>query len=128
MSTSTLHVVYMMGYVALVWILPLRKIQNGYFWRGVRKLLPGRWGSRDPIVVVVRHLVSYFGWYGVCLFVLPDPWFEAVFFPALIVIGLDDLYNGDDDDRKRRWESLKNKVKWLWLPSERELQPIRVPS
>lgn len=34
---------------------------------------------------------------------------------ALLALWLDDWFTGDDDERKRRWEAVKNKVKWLMV-------------
>lgn len=51
-----------------------------------------------------------------------------VYWCWVIVLFGDDLLTGGPRDRwKRRWEKLKNAVKWKWLPSM-EPHPIRVPS
>lgn len=36
---------------------------------------------------------------------------------ALLLRLLDDYLNGEDDGWKKRWEAVKNKVKWKWTPA-----------
>lgn len=50
--------------------------------------------------------------------------YPGLFYYSLLALYLDDWLTGDIDKWKRRWQSLKNKIKWkVFVPS-----PVRSPS
>lgn len=44
------------------------------------------------------------------------------FWIVAIIREFDDVLNGEDDAWKKRWDSVKNKVKWKWTPA---MEPVR---
>ena len=44
-------------------------------------------------------------------------------FIAYMIRIVDDVLNGEDDIWKKRYKTLKNKVKWLWTPA---MEPAKI--
>jgi hypothetical protein len=97
---------YMILWLVVMMAVPVRKHQKGIAWTFLRKIPPWRLiRGMEPFQCFVRFMLLVYSivWW------LPT---EAVF-SVYILLEMDDYLNGDDDDRKRRWEGVKNKVKWL---------------
>lgn len=110
-------------------VKPIRKDQKGIVWTALGKLPPFRNISREaPLGRAMRFLILW-----TILFVVTSIIFSAMGMGyeqqaiirviLFILIELDDFVNGDDDDKKRRWEAVKNKIKWLWTP---QMEPAGV--
>lgn len=108
----------------MLWILvrivkPTRKDQKGYTWRLLKKLSP--WSlikvdNSDALGSIFRRtfrwLIMYIFVALLTALVFDGHMEEITRYMILILIELDDYVNGDDDDRKRRWDWVKNKIKW----------------
>lgn len=69
----------------------------------------------DLLFVVVVNVVMALG--------LHTPYWWVPWVP-LVVLNVDDLVTGDDDDRwRRRWQAVKNRVRWRMV-----LPPVPVPT
>lgn len=114
MSWWTVLALWAVYWMAL-WILPASKMGNGYTGR-----ILFRWVHRRN-----RYIVRFMCWWGVSLvvsFLWHRPFaFSITFWPVAIGFIADDYYFGDDDERKKRWDAVKNKIKWLMdLPKQPE--------
>ena len=102
--------------------LPDRKAQKGYIWRAVRvTLFRYFWKMKPPKQMFRRFVIfSLFIWYIIEIFVPASELKRScLFFAFLTVVSLDDYLNGDDDDRKKRWDIVRNKIKWrMELPPQ----------
>lgn len=96
-------------YLVTVFMTPLKRYCNGWASRGVRRVVHKRapsmmWKRLQRVAEVL-----------VCGAVL-DFWLDlhVLYFAAITVLFVDDMLNGDDDDRK--WQRFKawagNKIKW----------------
>lgn len=100
-----------------------KRWHNGYIYKAITKIVHS---PPDSLAV----MFTFFGFalgisYAVDLFV-GDRAGDAIYWAVLLLQVLDDYWNGDDDQRKKRWEAAKNKIKWLMeLP---QAQPVRVKS
>lgn len=125
-------VAYFIVWFVVMMMVPPRKHQRGYIWRLLRKLPPwvfirGEFNPREFRTLFrtwLRFIILAWALLGVLSVIgVSGGLHGALFYTTLTVIELDDLYNGDDEDRKRRWEGVKNKVKWLWTPA---MEPARL--
>lgn len=127
-SSNLVWTVLMLFCIVHIMLFPERNMK-GYIGRYLRKLVRRLWGEAELTF-------GYFGRYFVLLMfaanVMAVPYYLALWWLgigkdpderygmaitiAMVVWAVDDHINGDDDNRKRRWESVKNKVKWLWTP------------
>jgi hypothetical protein len=109
----------------LLWFIaalpvPKRKQQRGYAWRLLRRLPPWRWVNGEGFLrQLLRFMLLVTLLWGAIGPFLSDPLDVAAIYSILIVMELDDYLNGDDDDRKRRREWARNKIRWLMdLPKQ----------
>lgn len=86
------------------------RLDNGYVMRGIRRVTKTDRGS----------LLTWFAFLGVVLMIcIPidalssDFLADHLYYALVLGQALDDYVNGDDEQRKKRWEFVKNKVKWL---------------
>lgn len=83
-------------------------VMRGYFGRGIRRI----WRYRNPYLA----WLALFGlWWFIArvLDLAVGPAVEqVVFWSGYIGQALDDYFFGDDDDRRRFWEGVRNRVKW----------------
>ncbi len=126
MGTWTWAGYYFLWIIAMN-VVPERKKQNGYIWRGLRATM-FRWilSQKPPKQMMRRFLTFSFALWAITEPFLNEPISGSLFYTLLIVMELDDYLNGDDDDRKKRWEAVKNKIKWLMdlppKPAEGQVQ------
>lgn len=118
---------YYLLWIVVDFAVPRRKEQKGYIWRAVRATL-FRWFfiKKPPEQLFRRFMVfSAIVYYGVLLQLpLSDFQTGALFFAFFTVLALDDYLNGDDDDRKKRWDWVRNKIRWLMeLPAKPQEEP-----
>lgn len=115
--------VWLLLYWSTVWIVPYKRLCRGLFTRFVlKRVVPPRriWNNGG-----VGHSYRYMLWLGMTLIlqyglgVLNTKAWNPIFWAPLILVLLDDYIFGDDDAWKRRWEGVKNKIKWqMELPPE----------
>jgi len=118
------------GYLTLWFFLSLAlhiawptRFRNGYIMRAIRKIVhkPKEstwvWLSFIGVALLVSSLVET---------VSSDRAGDVVYWMILLGQLLDDYLNGDDDSWKKRWEGVKNKIKWLMelppKPAEGQVQ------
>lgn len=95
-----------------------------------RKLIERRTEPRMFLLVICADGSSFRYLVQLCPFLLTWitlDWvtgYDFVFFYAawLAALFADDLLTADDD-LKKKWDSVKNKVKWLWTPA---MEPVKV--
>lgn len=92
-------------------ITPWNKLGNGYTGRIFFRWVPRNW----------RYVVRYMAWWGITLVPILMGIPNYVFWIVAIAFIVDDYYFGDDDERKKRWDLMKNKIKWLM-----DLPPVPV--
>lgn len=110
-----------------------KRVDKGYLGQLQRKLLIRLFLNRMSMSQLLRLgmwrmflmdmlcfvlVMTPFSW--ILLFGLPLVGFDpggGYFFLAYIIRIFDDILNGEDDAWKKRWDSVKNKVKWKWTPA-----------
>jgi len=80
-----------------------KRYGNGFTGKAIR-----RWVKQPSSRVFVR----YMAWFGVTIAVWGWHAPNAIFWPVAIGFLIDDYVFGDDEDLKRRWQAVKNSVKW----------------
>lgn len=124
MSSWVIPFVWLSIYWATIWIVPTERLCKGLFTRYVLKRLPPkRWWTPGS----TGHMYRYMLWWGITIVLeYGYPRFGVktwalLFWGPVILVVLDDYFFGDDDAWKRRWEGVKNKIKWkMDLP-----EPVR---
>lgn len=123
-------IVWWVLYFMALFFVPKAKVHKGYGWSFLRRwIYPWKWipavypDWREPLHSLGRLLAL-----GCLLWPLAffqdEGW--VWFYLAIIVLALDDYVNGDDDDRKKRHEWVKNKIKWLMqLPAPPQEVKVR---
>lgn len=120
---SVLLFVGLLGLLVLTRVVPFPKVQNGYGWRALRRTAFRRMSGMDGSTKAMRHLILFGATYLpflVLVFVSPGVgvWGCAGVVLLIDALLVDDLLNGDDEQRKKRWDAVRNKIKWrMELPA-----------
>lgn len=86
-----------------------------------------KWGEHFQRLTTRMSQLLAWGMVAAALHYGPAKWDvpDAIYWPVAAIPYIDDVLTGDDDDRwKRRWQAVKNKLKWrMVLPAP---VPVRV--
>lgn len=94
--------------------VPQRRLCRGYVSRLLAKVIPPKrwWYPKGRFHHGLYRNIIWWLLCGVLNQLVARQFRDILFWGGLILLYLDDYVNGDDDDPKKRWEGVKNKIKW----------------
>lgn len=102
------HITIPMALAYLRWTV-LRQVKRGVPLQRIRIIVPSMFRVLQLLILFVVTVPSDF--------VAPFLISHLIFWIPYISLYVDDLLTLIDKDKwKKRWDSVKNKVKWKWLP------------
>lgn len=91
---------YFVAAEGLYWFWPNR-VGNGY---------SARWLKRWVEFPYFRFVMRYVLWVGIAIIVATG---NAIFWGVAVSFVLDDYFFGKDNNWRRKWDFVKNHIKWL---------------
>jgi len=85
-----------------------RRHSRGYLSRWALPFFMKRFSFFGPSLLRLSQILA-------CWILIPS---NKLYFIAIAILYIDDVLFGDDDQTKKRWESVKNRIKWkMELPA-----------